>query len=857
MIHNGNANNDFASQCLIPEQGIQRHSTKAPLQIKRRIPMPTTSFDKDSIKASIIGKLQRYNGRTIEEASNGQIYRALASTVRDQIMQKWMISREERKTNNNKRLFYLSVEFLMGRSLYTNILNLVSLDAYKQALDELHIDVDKVLQEEPEPALGNGGLGRLAACFMDSLASLDLPAMGCSIRYEYGLFRQKIVDGQQVELPDYWLGNGNVWEMPVMEDACEVHFNGHVEMGNENGRTVFRHVGYNTVEAVPYDMPLVGYDTSTVNSLRLWSARAPKRIDLSDFNHGHYVQASEEKELAEAISNILYPEDNHYEGKLLRLKQQYFFTSATLQYILKDFKKLNGTNWSKLPEKVVIHINDTHPGLAIPELMRLLMDEEGLGWDEAQQIVSRTMAYTNHTIMAEALEKWPEDMVKSLLPRIYQILVEMNKRLCARLWNFFPGEAERVGRMAIIAYGYIHMANLCVAMTFSTNGVSQLHGDILKQETFHDFYLVMPEKFSAITNGITHRRWLMACNPELTKLICDTIGTDWVKDPELLHDLAPYADDAAFREQFEKIKHSNKVRLSNFLKEHQGAIVDPNFIFDAQSKRLHEYKRQMLNALHILVLYNRIVNDPNFTMHPRVFIFGSKAAPGYNRAKQIIRFINGLSALIAKHPRASKMLQVVFLENYDVSSAQMLIPATEISEQISTASKEASGTGNMKYMMNGAITIGTMDGANVEISEQVGMDNIYIFGMRSDTVLDMYRERNYNPMTIFETNQELRLAMTQMIDGTVLPDAPSALQDLYHSLLIGDWGNMADPFFVLKDFGSYSMAQRRIDADYADRDKWNRMAVINTAMSGVFSSDRTIREYNDTIWHLDPLKRKG
>ena len=818
--------------------------------------MPTTSFDKDSIKASIIGKLQRYNGRTIEEASNGQIYRALASTVRDQIMQKWMISREERKTNNNKRLFYLSVEFLMGRSLYTNILNLVSLDAYKQALDELHIDVDKVLQEEPEPALGNGGLGRLAACFMDSLASLDLPAMGCSIRYEYGLFRQKIVDGQQVELPDYWLGNGNVWEMPVMEDACEVHFNGHVEMGNENGRTVFRHVGYNTVEAVPYDMPLVGYDTSTVNSLRLWSARAPKRIDLSDFNHGHYVQASEEKELAEAISNILYPEDNHYEGKLLRLKQQYFFTSATLQYILKDFKKLNGTNWSKLPEKVVIHINDTHPGLAIPELMRLLMDEEGLGWDEAQQIVSRTMAYTNHTIMAEALEKWPEDMVKSLLPRIYQILVEMNKRLCARLWNFFPGEAERVGRMAIIAYGYIHMANLCVAMTFSTNGVSKLHGDILKQETFHDFYLVMPEKFSAITNGITHRRWLMACNPELTKLICDTIGTDWVKDPELLHDLAPYADDAAFREQFEKIKHNNKVRLSNFLKEHQGAIVDPNFIFDAQSKRLHEYKRQMLNALHILVLYNRIVNDPNFTMQPRVFIFGSKAAPGYNRAKLIIRFINGLSALIAKHPRASKMLQVVFLENYDVSSAQLLIPATEISEQISTASKEASGTGNMKYMMNGAITIGTMDGANVEISEQVGMDNIYIFGMRSDTVLDMYRERNYNPMTIFETNQELRLALTQMIDGTVLPDAPSALQDLYHSLLIGDWGNMADPFFVLKDFGSYSMAQRRIDADYADRNKWNRMAVINTAMSGVFCSDRTIREYNDTIWHLDPLKRK-
>ena len=790
----------------------------------------------------------------LSEASPQHLHNALGRAVMIAVGDNWAKSRARRA--GKRKAYYLSAEYLVGRLVYNNLFNLGILDEMRRVFAERGIDL-ACLEEIEDAALGNGGLGRLAACFLDSLSSLDLPAMGCTIRYEYGLFRQKIVDGQQVELPDYWLGNGNVWEMPVMEDACEVHFNGHVEMGNENGRTVFRHVGYNTVEAVPYDMPLVGYDTSTVNSLRLWSARAPKRIDLSDFNHGHYVQASEEKELAEAISNILYPEDNHYEGKLLRLKQQYFFTSATLQYILKDFKKLNGTNWSKLPEKVVIHINDTHPGLAIPELMRLLMDEEGLGWDEAQQIVSRTMAYTNHTIMAEALEKWPEDMVKSLLPRIYQILVEMNKRLCARLWNFFPGEAERVGRMAIIAYGYIHMANLCVAMTFSTNGVSQLHGDILKQETFHDFYLVMPEKFSAITNGITHRRWLMACNPQLTKLICDTIGTDWVKDPELLHDLAPYADDAAFREQFEKIKHNNKVRLSNFLKEHQGAIVDPDFIFDAQSKRLHEYKRQMLNALHILVLYNRIVNDPNFTMQPRVFIFGSKAAPGYNRAKQIIRFINGLSALIAKHPRASKMLQVVFLENYDVSSAQMLIPATEISEQISTASKEASGTGNMKYMMNGAITIGTMDGANVEISEQVGMDNIYIFGMRSDTVLDMYRERNYNPMTIFETNQELRLAMTQMIDGTVLPDAPSALQDLYHSLLIGDWGNMADPFFVLKDFGSYSMAQRRIDADYADRDKWNRMAVINTAMSGIFSSDRTIREYNDTIWHLDPLKRKG
>ena len=819
--------------------------------------MPTTSFDKESIKQSIIGKLQRYNGRTIQEASNQQIYRALASTVRDQIMQKWMISREERKTNKSKRLYYLSVEFLMGRSLYCNILNLVSTDAYKQALAELNIDLDAVLKEEPEPALGNGGLGRLAACFMDSLASLDLPTMGCTIRYEYGLFRQKIIDGQQVELPDYWLGNGNVWEMPVMEDACEVHFNGHVDVEERDGRMTFVHKDYHTVEAIPYDMPIVGYDTATVNSLRLWSARSPKRLNLNEFGEGHYVQATAEKELVESISNILYPEDKHYEGKLLRLKQQYFFTSATLQYILRDFKKQNGPDWQKLPEQVVIHINDTHPGLAIPELMRLLMDEEGLGWDEAAAIVGKTIAYTNHTIMAEALEKWPEEMVKTLLPRIYQILVEMNRRLCARLWNFFPDQPERVGKMAIIAYGQIHMANLCVAMTFSTNGVSQLHGEILKAETFHDFYLVMPEKFSAITNGITHRRWLMSCNPELTKLICDSIGTEWIKDTRLMENLKPFADDAAFREEFAKIKRHNKERFAKFIKDRQGAEIDPSFIFDAQSKRLHEYKRQMLNALHVQVLYNRLVNDPSFEMEPRCFIFGSKAAPGYNRAKLIIRYINALARLIDKHPRARKYLKVVFLENYDVSSAEVLIPAAEVSEQLSTASKEASGTGNMKYMMNGAVTIGTMDGANVEISEQVGMDNIYIFGMRSDTVRDMYRERNYNPMQIYETNQEIRQAMTQMIDGTLFPDNAAVLQDLYHSLLLGDYGSMADPYFVLKDFGSYSMAQRRLNADYADRDKWLKMAVINTAMSGVFSSDRTIREYNDKIWHLDPLKRKG
>jgi len=819
--------------------------------------MPATKFDKESIKSTIIGKVQRYNGLPIEEATNAQIYRALASTVRDQIMQKVVESREIRKKSKGKRLYYLSVEFLMGRSMYCNMLNLLSTKEYTEALQELGIDLREILKEEPEPGLGNGGLGRLAACFLDSLSSLNLPAMGCTIRYEYGLFRQKIVDGQQVELPDSWLDNGNAWETAVMEDTCEVHFGGHVEETVINGQQKFVTRDYYTVEAVPYDMPVVGYDAVTVNPLRMWSARSPKKLDLKDFSEGRYVQASEEIELAETISKVLYPEDRHYEGKMLRLKQHYFFTSASLQYILKEYKQTFGSDMSRLPEKVVIHINDTHPGMAIPELMRLLIDEEGLGWDEAMNITRQTIAYTNHTIMAEALEKWPVNMVQQLLPRCYQIICEMNRRLCERLWNFFPGDWDRIARMAIVSYDNVHMANMLVAMSYSVNGVSKLHGEILKEETFHDFNLVMPEKFSAITNGITHRRWLMSCNPELTGLINQTIGTDWIREPEKLSELRPYADDAAFREEFAKIKKHNKERLAKMLKERQNVDVDPSFMFDVQAKRLHEYKRQMLNALHILVLYNRIVNDESFTMQPRVFIFGAKASPGYTRAKQIIRMICALSRLIEKHPRARKMLQVVFLENYDVSSAEVLIPAAEVSEQLSTASKEASGTGNMKFMMNGAVTIGTLDGANVEISEQVGMDNIYIFGMRSNTVRDMYRENTYNPMTIYESNHEIREAMTQMIDGTLMPENPAALQELYHSLLLGSWGSIGDNYFVLKDYGSYSMAQKRLNADYGDQVKWQKMAVTNTAMSGIFSSDRTIREYNEKIWHLEPLHKPG
>ena len=818
--------------------------------------MPTTKFDKESIKQSILGKLQRYNGRSLEDANEHQIYHAIASTVRDQVMQKWAEYRKKDKTYLGKRLYYLSVEFLTGRSLMCNMLNLCSTDAYMEAMKELGIDWRKVVREEPEPGLGNGGLGRLAACFMDSLSSLDIPAMGCTIRYEYGLFRQKLLNGQQVEMPDDWLENGNVWEVAAMEDACEVHFGGWVEEKQEDDKLIFVEHDYNTVQAVPYDMPIVGYDTQTVNSLRMWRAKSAHSMDLKDFNSGNYIKAMQEEELAAVISKVLYPEDNHYEGKELRLKQHYFFTSATLQYALKDFKRRFGCNFDLFPEKVTIQINDTHPGLAIPELMRLLMDQEGLGWDEAEAITRKTVAYTNHTIMAEALEKWPEAMVRQQLPRIYQILEEMNRRLCARLWNAFPGEWDRIAGMAIIAYGQVHMANLCVAEGFSVNGVSQLHGEILKAETFHDYYQVMPEKFSAITNGVTHRRWLMSCNPRLTDLICDAIGTDWIREPERLSELRPFADDKAFREKFAAIKQANKQRLAKLVKDRQNIDVDPTFMFDAQSKRLHEYKRQIMNALHILVLYNRIVNDPSYEIQPRVFFFGAKASPGYYRAKQTIRFINAISRLVASHPRASKMLQVVFLENYDVSTAEVLIPAAELSQQISTASKEASGTGCMKYMMNGAVTIGTMDGANVEMYEQVGQENIYIFGTRSDTVRDMYRERTYNPMTIFEPNREIRQAMTQMIDGTLFPDNAGVLQDLYHSLLLGDGGGMADSYFVLKDFGSYSMAQRRVDADYRDFDKWQKMAVVNTAMSGVFSSDRTIREYNDKIWHLTPLRGK-
>ncbi len=813
--------------------------------------MPAKACDRDAIKQAIIGKLLRYYGVTVENATKHQLYKATATTIRDQIMELWMESRKKVTQGQEKRLYYLSIEFLMGRSLNQNLINMCAQDPYTRALKELGIQITDLMEKEPEPALGNGGLGRLAACFLDSLSTMGIPSTGCTIRYEYGLFRQKIVDGQQVELPDPWLQDGNVWEIPVTEDICQVQFGGDVKEYETGGRRYFALENAYTIDAVPYDMPVVGYCSGTVNTLRTWSARSRETFDLHTFGRGEYDKAMDEMRMAEVINKVLYPEDSHWEGKMLRMKQQYFFISATLQTALKNFKLQYGKDFHRLPDKVVFHINDTHPGLAIPELMRLLIDQEGLGWEAAQAIVNRCFAYTNHTVLQEALERWPENMMKQTLPRIYMLLEEMNRRLCADLFKAYPDQWDRIGHMAILAYGQVQMANLCVSQSYSVNGVSQLHGKILTDSLFHDYWLLNRDKFTAITNGITHRRWLLSANPGLTALIESAIGPGFRGDAQELVKLLPYTEDGAFRAEYQRVKQENKARLAELIKRRQGDTVSPDFIFDVQAKRLHEYKRQLLNALHIQVLFNRIVDDPNFTMPPRAFLFGAKAAPGYYRAKLIIRYINALAQLINNHPRASQMLKVVYIENYDVSTAEVLMPAAEISEQLSTAGKEASGTGNMKFMMNGAVTLGTMDGANVEIYDLVGEDNIYIFGMRADTVENMYRDGTYRPMTIFETNAEIKKAMRQLTDGTLFPREPIALHELYSSLLLGEHGGMADSYFVLKDFGSYSMANRRMMDDYQNRDKWLKMAITNTAKSGYFSSDRTIREYNERIWHIE------
>ena len=806
----------------------------------------------EEIKKNLVEKLNSNFGCEISDATDEQLYKAVALTVRDEIMQRRTESRGVRKAEGAKKVYYLSAEFLVGRSLFSNMVNLVNEKNYIQALEELHIDRGLIAEEEPEPGLGNGGLGRLAACFLDALSSLQLPAMGCTIRYEYGLFRQKLVDGFQVEVPDNWLDDGNVWEVPRPDQTVQVHFGGRVEEFEENGRMNFRTVDSVVVEAVPYDIPTVGYDSCMVNMLRVWSARSPKRFDMNSFNRGQYVQAMEERELAEVISKVLYPNDDSWQGKELRLKQQYFFSSASVQYVVNDFLKVYGPQWSIFADKVAIHINDTHPAVAIPELMRLLMDEHGLGWDQAEDICRRTFAYTNHTVLQEALERWPENLFAQTLPRVYQIVCEMNRRLCEKLWKAYPGQWERIGHMAVVAYNQIHMANLCVAFTHSVNGVSAIHTDILEKRTFHDYYVMEPGKFHAITNGITHRRWLIQANPGLSDLIDSAIGDKWRKDMDYLAELKPFADDRAFRERFAEVKHYNKLRLADRVRRMQGVIMDPDTMFDAQAKRLHEYKRQLMNALGILMLYNRIDEDPSFDMPPKTFIFGAKAAPGYQRAKLTIKLINSIAELVKKHPRASKLISVVFLENYCVSQAEVLMPATELSEQISTAGKEASGTGNMKFMMNGAVTIGTMDGANCEIFDAVGAENIYIFGLTADEVERGYA--NYHAHEIYETDAAIRKALNQLIDGTLCPENPRMFQEIYHGLLFGDNGGMPDPYFVLKDLPQYLAAQMRIARDYTDKDLWLKKAVMNTASSGIFAADRTITEYNDQIWHLKPLK---
>ncbi len=806
---------------------------------------------KEKIKSTISGKLRRYYGKTVENATPDQIYKACAFTVRDEIMEEWAKSREILENGHKKELYYLSFEFLMGRALGNNMMNIMQTDIYREALSEMGIDLSEVEDVEYDAGLGNGGLGRLAACFLDSLSTLELPAFGCGIRYEYGLFKQKIVDGYQIEMPDPWLEDGNVWEIERPEDSVEVHYNGQIEEYFEDGRMKFRHTGYNTVIAEPYDMPISGYNSKLVNTLRLWKARSPQIINMTEFNRGDYAMAVKDKELAEVVSQILYPEDNHYEGKLLRLKQQYFFVSATIQWILSKQKR-RGHSLYELPKYVQIHINDTHPTIAIPELMRILMDEEGFGWDEAWDITQRLFAYTNHTIMTEALEKWPMSMVESLLPRVAMIIKEIDRRQRENLHSRFGNDIGKIEYMAVISGGNVNMANLCLTACHSINGVAALHTDILKNETFRDYHILSPEKFKNVTNGVTPRRWLLKANPRLARLITESIGDGWIKNAENLEKLEKFAEDSAFREKFAEIKQENKLKLAEYIKEHNGIVVDPNSLFDVQIKRLHEYKRQLMKAMHIIYRYKMITENPSqASMLPETFIFGAKAAPGYHTAKLIIKLINNIANVVNSDPRTRDILKVVFIENYSVSIAEKIVAAANLSEQISTASKEASGTGNMKLMLNGALTIGTLDGANVEIAERVGLDNIYIFGLTSQEVLNIYASGHSGSAEVYSQNMVIKGIVDSFIDGTFTPDNQNLFQELYHSLVFGH--GFADPYLLLRDFESYLDAGHRMAKDFQTPDIWNKKAIINVSKAGYFSSDRSIMDYNNNIWGLEKI----
>ena len=806
-------------------------------------------YTKKELVDLITGKLRRNFGRDVDEATSLHMFKACAMVLRDIMSERQMVTEDKVQRTHARQVHYLSLEFLMGRSLMKNAYNLGVVEPLKEAIESLGFSATDLFESEPDAGLGNGGLGRLAACYLDSMTTLDIPATGYSICYELGIFKQKIVDGQQVELADNWLGLGDAWLIPKMDETETVRFGGKVEDVWENGHHSIRHTGYDTVLAVPKDMEVAGYKTEHVNILRLWDAKSPVPVDMSLFSRGEYLKAVEQKAMAEAISKLLYPEDNHREGKALRLKQQYFFVSATVQSIVRKHRAEYGTlrNFHK---KHVIQINDTHPTLVIPELMRILLDEEGYGWDEAWHIVTHTVAYTNHTVMAEALECWPQDLVSSLLPRIWQIIVEIAKRYQEELTTYFRGDMGRVEPMAVIWGGNVRMANLCICACYAVNGVSALHSDILKKDVFHDAYVRTPDKFKNVTNGIDHRRWLAECNPELDLLIKECCGgPKYLLHPEALKDLEKYKDDASVLERLAKIKRDNKMAFASYVAKESGIILNTDAMFDVQVKRLHEYKRQLLNVMHIIYLYQNLKRDPNFLTTPKVYLFGAKAAPGYHVAKEIIHLINSLAATINADPVCKDKLQVVFLENYRVSLAEKLMPASELSEQISTAGKEASGTGNMKFMMNGALTIGTLDGANVEMHEVLGDENIFLFGLKAHEVNEM-KQKGYKPYEYYMRNGDLKAIIDQLSKGF---DDGVSYDNLTRMLLFGN-GSAPDQYMLLADFESYRAAQQLAAQTYLDTKRWNQMSLLNIARSGIFAADRSIRDYARDIWDV-PVRK--
>ena len=809
-------------------------------------------ISKEEFKKSIIENVKNQYCRTIDEATPQQIFQAVSYAIKDVIIDDWIATQKQFDETGAKKVYYLSMEFLMGRALGNNIINLGAKKAVKEALEELGFDLNAIEDQEPDPALGNGGLGRLAACFLDSLATLAYLAYGCGIRYHYGMFKQKIKDGYQVEVPDEWLKNGYPFELRRPEYATEVKFGGYVKTEWDGERNHFVQEGYQSVLAVPYDMPIVGYGNNVVNTLRIWDAQPIDTFSLSAFDKGDYQKAVEQENLAKNLVEVLYPNDNHYAGKELRLKQQYFFISASLQVALKKFKETND-DIHKLPEKIVFQMNDTHPTVAVAELMRLLLDQEGLNWDEAWGITTKCCAYTNHTIMAEALEKWPIELFSRLLPRVYQIVEEINRRFLIEVQNKYPDNYEKVKKMAIIFDGQVKMAHLAIVAGYSVNGVAKLHTEILKNQELKDFYEMMPEKFNNKTNGITQRRFLLHGNPLLADWITEQIGDEWITDLPHLAKLKVYVDDPKFQQEFMNIKYQNKLRLAKYIKEHNGIDIDPRSIFDVQVKRLHEYKRQLLNILHVMYLYNQLKDNPNMDMVPRTFIFGAKAAAGYQIAKKTIKLINSVADVINNDKSINGKLKVVFIEDYRVSNAELIFAAADVSEQISTASKEASGTGNMKFMLNGALTLGTMDGANVEIVEEVGKENAFIFGLSADEVINYENNGGYNPEEIFNTDQDIRRVLMQLINGYYSPQDPELFRDIYNSLLNTKNSAKADTYFILKDFRSYAEAQKRVEAAYRDENWWARAAMLNTASAGKFSSDRTIEEYVRDIWHLEKI----